>query len=215
MANHVNFNIQFQEINDAAKAKWKELTNRLVKDDYEYWFGDMWLDPNTNALSSEDVRQYSWTTENIGPKWSFIKEFDEDGCQGYSAWSVPEQGLQWILGQLAELDPDMITVLTYEDENPNFTGVQVYDGDELYDSFEDDYSETVMKIIESNPDELMGKWDEDEEAWVDQDAEDFFDEVMWEEINNAQWDLANSCIESIKENRGFGEEYPLPNNIVH
>jgi hypothetical protein len=69
MANHVSWNIHFQEINDAAKKKWLELCGRMEKENYEYWMGDMWLDGN---LTPEDVRQYSWTTENIGPKWCYI-----------------------------------------------------------------------------------------------------------------------------------------------
>jgi len=34
MANHVSFSIQFEEINDAAKAKWKELTDRPEQENY-------------------------------------------------------------------------------------------------------------------------------------------------------------------------------------
>ena len=39
MTNHVNYGVRFEQMNDAAKAKWKELTSRLVEQEYEYWMG--------------------------------------------------------------------------------------------------------------------------------------------------------------------------------
>lgn len=201
MANHVSFNIRFNEMNSAAKSKWQDLTSRLVKENYEYWMGDMWVDGRDGSPSQDDVKQYSWTTENIGPKWCYITDFDEDGCQGYSAWSAPEQGLNWILEQLTKLDPNIITEFTYEDEGPNFAGAYVYDGLELYDGFEDEFEDIIYRAKEQYPDELKDKWDEDTESWSDDESEDFFNEVMWEVIHESQYEHIQDCINYIKEDR--------------
>jgi len=204
MANHVSWNIHFQEINDAAKAKWLELCGRMEKENYEYWMGDMWVYED-GPVSTDDVRQYSWTTENIGPKWCYIQEFDEDSCYGYSAWSWPEQGLNWILEQLSELDPNLITSVSFDDEMPNFFGTYTYDGADLYDGFEDDYEELQERIFQEHP-HLREKWDSDEEEWKDDESEEEFREVMYEVMHNAQDDDIQENIKYIKEGR---EEEPV------
>ena len=94
MANHVSYSVRFEEMNEAAKAKWKELSDRLVKENYEYWMGDLWVYKD-GPVNSEDVREYSWTTEHVGPKWCYIEdhsfESDDVFLQTESAWSPPEQ----------------------------------------------------------------------------------------------------------------------------
>lgn len=184
MANHVNFNIRFAEVNDEAKEVWKKLTGRLVKENYEYWMGDMWVYEDA-GVSKDDVRQYSWTTENLGPKWCYITDFDEDGCQGYSAWFVPEQGLNWILAQMAEVDPKMITEFTYEDEGPNFFGAYVYEGGEMVDGAEWDWDELITLVIKDNS-ELEGKYNEEDQEFIDDESQDLFYEVMWETVHDEQ-----------------------------
>ena len=199
MANHVSWNITFHEINDAAKAKWKELTDRLVKEDYEYWMGDLWVHED-GPVNAEDVRQYSWTTEHLGPKWCYITEFDEDSCYGYSAWSWPEQGLNWILEQLSPLDPNLITSINFDDEGPNFYGTYTYDGADLYDGFEDDYDELMERIFVEYP-HLKEKWDSEEEEWKDDESEEEFREVIYEVMHEAQDDDVSDNIKYIKEGR--------------
>lgn len=204
MANHVNYGVRFEQMNDAAKAKWKELTSRLVEEQYEYWMGDLWVYEG-GPVNSEDVREYSWTTEHVGPKWCYIQDFDEESFHGYSAWSEPSPALEWILSQLAPLDPQMITTITYEDEMPNFAGVYVYEGDECIDGYEDEHDEIMDRIFETHPD-LKEKWDEEIEDWKDEDAQDEWNEILWEEISGHQMALIADTVEMIKndqqENQG-------------
>jgi len=199
MANHVSYSVRFEEINDAAKAKWKELTDRLIKDDYEYWMGDLWVYEG-GPVNSEDVRDYSWTLEHVGPKWCYIQDFDDEGFSGYSAWSAPETGLQWILDQLVEVDPNLITSFYYDDEMPNFYGAYVYEGNECYDGFEDDHDDMMERIWVQHPD-LKEKWNEEEELWEDDDAEEEFREIMYDVIHDTQSEIVSESIEYIKENR--------------
>lgn len=204
MANHVSYSVRFEEMNDAAKAKWKELSDRLVKENYEYWMGDLWVYKD-GPVNAEDVREYSWTTEHVGPKWCYIQDFDEESFHGYSAWSEPTPALEWILSQLAPLDPQMITTITYEDEMPNFAGVYVYEGDECIDGYEDEHDEIMDRIFETHPD-LKEKWDEEIEDWKDEDAQDEWNEILWEEISGHQMALITDTVEMIKndqqENQG-------------
>ena len=199
MANHVNYGVRFEQMNDAAKAKWKELTSRLVEEQYEYWMGDLWVYEG-GPVNSEDVREYSWTTEHVGPKWCYIQDFDEESFHGYSAWSEPTPALEWILSQLAPLDPQMITTITYEDEMPNFAGVYVYEGDECIDGYEDEHDEIMDRIFETHPD-LKEKWDEEIEDWKDEDAQDEWNEILWEEISGHQMALITDTVEMIKNDQ--------------
>lgn len=199
MANHVSYSVRFEEMNDAAKAKWKELSDRLVKENYEYWMGDLWVYKD-GPVNSEDVREYSWTTEHVGPKWCYIQDFDEEGFSGYSAWSAPEPALQWILDQMSELDPNMITSFYYDDEMPNFYGAYVYEGNECYDGFEDDYDDMMERVWVQYP-HLKEKWDADEEDFKDEESEEEFRDVMYEVIHDAQSEEVAQAIQYIKENR--------------
>lgn len=199
MANHVNYGVRFEQMNDAAKAKWKELTTRLVEEQYEYWMGDLWVHEG-GPVNSEDVREYSWTTEHVGPKWCYIQDFDEESFHGYSAWSEPTPALQWILTQLAPLDPEMITSITYEDEMPNFAGVYVYEGDECVDGYEDESDEIMDRIFETHP-HLKEKWDEEIEDWKDEDSQDEWNEILWEEISGHQMALVADTVEMIKNDQ--------------
>lgn len=199
MANHVNYGVRFEQMNDAAKAKWKELTSRLVEQEYEYWMGDLWVYEG-GPVSQDDVREYSWTTEHVGPKWCYIQDFDEESFHGYSAWSEPTPALEWILSQLAPLDPQMITTITYEDEMPNFAGVYVYEGDECIDGYEDESDEIMDRIFETHP-HLKDKWDEDVEDWKDDDAQDEWNEILWEEISGHQMALIADTVEMIKNDQ--------------
>lgn len=208
MANHVSFNVWFREINDEAKARWKEMTENLKSDNYEYWMGDLWVDGKEGSPTEEQVRQYDWTTDVIGTKWAYINDFDEDSFQGYSAWSAPEEGVSKILEELAKLDPNMITSMTYDDEMPNFVGWSVWLGDQLEDGCEDDDEEIREAVFAQNP-EIAEHWDHDNDEWkCDEDgdmldesyeAEDQFRDVMYEVINDMQEEGIDEAIKAIKE----------------
>jgi hypothetical protein len=210
MANHVSFNVWFREINDAAKARWKEMCENLnndQQDGYEYWMGDLWVDGKEGSPTLDEVRQYDWTCDVIGPKWAYINDFDEDSFQGYSAWSAPEEGVTKILEELAKFDPNMITSMTYDDEMPNFVGWSVWLGDQLEDGCEDEYEEIREAVFMANPD-IQEQWDYDADEWkCDEDgdmtdeayeAEDAFRDVMYDQINDMQEEGIEEAIKAIK-----------------
>ena len=210
MANHVTSYIEFLEINDSAKAKLQELGKRLRPRDYgQAWFADLFVEGDT---SYEDVEQYSWTTEHIGPKWCHIEEYDFEAETPYmhtqSAWSPPEGGLVKLLEVLEELDPNMITSIRYEDEMPNFIGWSVYRGSEMEDGCEDDDEEIREGIFYQNP-HLKEHWDEENGEWAtDEDgdmteeayeAEDEYRDIMYEYISNANDEGVEQAVKWIKD----------------
>jgi hypothetical protein len=107
--------------------------------------------------------------------------------------------LEMLLGILVEYDPKIITSISYEDEGPNFFGADIYDGEEMFDGVEYDYEETVELVI--NDSEQLTEESYVDEEWVDQEAEDIFNEEMWEVINNTQASLIGECEEVIRENQ--------------
>jgi hypothetical protein len=199
MANHVYFNINFLEFNEQAKTKFVEMTKRIREDGNDMWFGDLFA---TDDVTYAIAETGAWTCDNVGPKWCYIEEYsasDEDGwtIRGYSAWSPPIEGLQKILKDLG--DPSMISSIAYEDEGPNFIGAYVFQGDEEIESLEYDHSDIVSGVIASCEDLSPDSWDSDECEWKDQDAEDIFQDNMYEYINEVQETFIEDTINWIKE----------------
>ena len=202
MANHVHFYVQFHQINDEARTKLKEMFGRIREDAPHKWFSDIFVEGD---LTYEETEKYEWTTANIGPKWSYFEDYSaEEGdvyFTGESAWSSPQQGLEMLLGILVEYDPKIITSISYEDEGPNFFGADIYDGEELFDGIEYDYEETIDLVINDSEQLTEESYNTETEEWVDDEAEDTFNEEMWEVISNTQASLIGECEEVIKENQ--------------
>ena len=208
MANHVHFAVNFHRINDDAKAKLKEMFGRIREDAPHQWFSDIFVDGE--ELTYEESEKYAWTTENIGPKWSYFEDYDAEGepyFNGEAAWGPPTQGVVKLLEILKEYDPKIIATMTYEDEGPNFVGGDVFYSDYVYESIEYDYDEIVEMVIEESENLTEESYNKEEEEWVDDEAQDTFHEEMWEIINDKTWEFCMSEVEWIKEHpEDFEEE---------
>ena len=200
MANHVHFAVAFHQINDEARIKLKSMFERVREDSPHDWFSDIFVEGD---LTYEETEKYEWTTANIGPKWCYFEDrvTDENDVYftGESAWSAPTEGLQKLLGILVEYDPKIITSICYEDEGPNFFGVEIYDGEEMYDGSEYSYEETIDLVIKDSERLTEESYVDDE--WIDEESEDVFHEEMWETISNVQYSLIGECEEAIKEDQ--------------
>jgi hypothetical protein len=203
MANHVHYSVNFHQINEQARAKLQELFSRVRTDGNYQWFSDIFVDGD--ELTYEQTEQYSWTLENIGPKWCYFEDYSAaEGdvyFNGEAAWSAPEEGLVKLLEILEEYDPNIITSMTYEDEMPNFVGVYVYQGSECYDGFEDEWEELRDRVIAESETLTPESWDEEEDDWADDEARDTFQEEMWEIIGDSQWQIIHECVEQLKEDQ--------------
>lgn len=201
MANYVSWYLHFIEISEEATKKLKEIQSRVRSTDennYRRWLGDLWVDGKEGSPSYEETEKYDWTLDNIGPKWCYIEEMDEDNITGQSAWSPPIEGVEWLLEQLG--DENLVSSLTYEDEMPNFIGARVYKGSELVSEEEWNFDSLIEFIINEYSDKLGGKYNFEEHEWADEESEEFFMEYMYESIANLQNEEIEYGLNWIKEN---------------
>ena len=188
MANHATFRANFEQINKAALAKLKDLYSRFQ--DSNCNFGDMFVDDKEGSPTYEETNSRSWYNENVGAKWCYLEEYDDDYLFGTSAWAAPEAGLQWLADQLGELDPNLLMNVSFEDEGPNFVGWMVFDGTELWDvGFEED--EDVKNIVSRySPDTNL-------------EDEDEYHEALWDSIYDWQRDNFNRVEKEIINSRAL------------
>ena len=215
MANHVYSNIRIVPSNEAGMAKLKEIFQRAKdrpESDGNLWFGYLFVDGKEGSPTAEEVTQYSWTTEHIGPKWCHIEDIDEMDDEimfrTESAWSPPESGLSKLLEEIEAVDSEVYASISYDDEMPNFVGWSVYKGSELEDGSEWDDHEIREEVFFLHP-HLKEHWDEDNDEWqCDEDgdmteeaeaAEDEFRDIMYEVINDFQDNGIDEAIKYLTE----------------
>jgi hypothetical protein len=188
MANHVNTWVKFERLNDAGKAKLQELYSRVRTNDDRPWFGDMWgLDPTVSDT-------YAWNCDNVGPKWCYFEDREEDCFQTTSAWSYPEQGISWLIEQLAEVDPNVLAYVTYEDEMPNFFGCWFFDANGIYDGYEWDSEEIEQLMRQEHPALLeLDEEEQSDEYW------DLWSDNIWELVAEKQYEVYQSIIMELNE----------------
>ena len=204
MANYVNFTVNFDQINEAATAKLKELYARIRNEESSHaWFSDMFVEGD---LTYEDTGKYEWTTANIGPKWCYLEEFDETFMNGTSAWCYPEEGITKLLEILEEADPDIITSVTYEDENPNFVGCSIFEGSVQIDGLEYDYEEIIEVVIGASEILNEDSWNSDDGEWVDDEAEDVFQEELWETLHISMMEVITPTVEGTIHEQAMRKE---------
>lgn len=195
MANHVRTNVYFERINDAAKAKLQELYSRIRPDtDYE-WFADLMVDGAEGSPTHEEAELRGWNIDNVGAKWCYFEDRDDEQFTTESAWSWPQEGVEWLIVQLAEVDPELITVVRYEDEMPNFYGAYVYKGNELIDGCEDTWEELV-EMLNDGVEGLAEHWDEEEEYW-NEEGRDLMYDHLYDYVNDRQDTIIADALDSI------------------
>lgn len=201
MANYVSWRLHFIKISEEATKKLKEIQSRvrpIDENNYHRWFGDLWVDGKEGSPSYEETEKYDWTLDNIGPKWCYIEEMEEDVISGQSAWSPPIEGIEWLLEQLG--DENLVSSFTYEDEMPNFIGARVYKGSELVSEEEWNYESLIEFTISEYYADLGGKYNFEENEWLDDESEEFFMDYMYESIAILQDEEIQYGLNWIKEN---------------
>ena len=187
MANHVNTHVRFEKLNDAGKAKLQELYSRIRADNNYEWFSDMW------GLDQLISNQYEWNLENVGPKWCHFEDRCEDYFATTSAWTYPQAGIEWLIDQLAEVDPDVLAYVTYEDEMPNFFGCWFFDKNGIVDGCEWEDEEITEMMKEAHPSLL--ELDEEEQSEV---YWGIWSDNIWDLVNDKQYEVYKSIKESLE-----------------
>ena len=184
MANHVNTHVRFEKINEAGLAKLQELYSRIrSKNNYE-WFSDLW------GIDKSLSDQYDWNVDHVGTKWCHFEDRGEDYFNVISAWTYPEQGLIWLIEQIAAVDPDVLAYVTYEDEVPNFFGCWFINKEGLYDGYEWDEEEVHQAIKEAIPE--LNEETDSEKYW------EIWGENIWDVVSEKQYDVYKTIKRSLE-----------------
>lgn len=187
MANHVSSVLNFKTISEAGTARLKEiidLMNSRDNDSYESHLGYAFVE-------DLDTIDRNWMCENVGAKWAYMNDHDDDSIYMYSAWSPVVEFVEWVVSEVTKVDEEAVAVYTYEDEMPNFIGVQVYNKDGLYDAEELD-SEEILENLFEIVDELKEEYSEDE-GFTDK-GYDLLHDVQWEFVTDWQYTRAQEMM---------------------
>lgn len=183
MANVVNSVLQFTTISE----KGREVVNEIVEairsgetNDLGFAFSIDMNEINSNFMC-----------EKVGAKWAFLTDCGDDMLCFESAWSPVEPFVDYVMQQVAEVDESVIAKYTYEDEMPNFVGVQIWNHLGICDEEELDHDDIMEAIFQSNP-ELTEEFDE-EEGFTDKGYE-ILDESVWTFIHEWQEKLSQEMM---------------------
>lgn len=191
MPNYCHSNVRFERLNDAAKEKFRMLASRVKTEN----FSEMMQD---GTIDEDEMFTRMWQHEHVGPKWTSIEDIDVDmfSISMNSAWSSPDDGVNWLVSELAQVDPNLITIYTYQEEQPDFAGFYVYLGEELYDGYEDDYDD--IKYLLENKVEGLSEMKDDDGDYTEEGWELFHDNV-YEVIDEYGYGFIETIIEQIYE----------------
>ena len=176
MPNYVSSYIKFENMNQQASEKYNLLRQRLSKDNY---FSDLM---NDGSIPSDEIYTRAWQYEYVGPKWTTIEDIHECGMTLTSAWSAPTIGVEWLINELSQIQDDLITVYTYEEECPDFYGIYIYKGNVIYDGYERDSEDIEYEVEDKIP--VLATMREDD-SYTDEGME-LFSEHVWDVINAEQ-----------------------------
>ena len=177
MANHVSTHINFI-MNEAAQAKLKELGEK-ANEGQQYNDG-----PFSAMLTDTQIEDLGDAIDLMGAKWCYLEHCDEDSLSLVSAWSYPQDGIARLVDILLPFDSDLQMHVYYEDEMPNFFGAQKWIRDDIVDEEEWDWDELIAYTIETYPELKDGLNDDGE--WKTEEQRDFFQECMYDAMNDMQ-----------------------------
>lgn len=191
MPNHVTTTVRFEGLNEAAILRLNELYANVRGDQDYKWFSDMFVSKETPY---EMLETRSWNVDNTGAKWNYFDDMDNDQFQITSAWDSPSEGIKKVIDELYDVCNNFLTISTYEDEFPNFIGIQIWKGNKLIED-EMIHWENIIERAQDKFPELDGQWDEEEGNWKTEEAEDFWQDIQWEFI----YDLLDDVEQETRE----------------
>ena len=179
MANHVTTTVRFEGLNEAAVLRLNELYANVRTDGDYKWFADMFV---SKDLPYEELELRGYNIDHMGAKWNYFDDMDNDQFQITSAWDSPSEGIQKVIDELADVCSNFLTISTYEDEFPNFIGIQIWKGKKLIEDEMIHWDRIIEIAQEKFPEELGGQWVEDDGDWKTEEANEFWQDVQWEMI---------------------------------
>ena len=186
MANHVNTSVNFNRISEAGQKRFEELCQRLDGWDTEGAYSFNMHEIFGLEESEDGPGTHNWNIENIGAKWCYMEDCDDAGFRTESAWSVPWDGINYILTEIHKVDPTLFTTIVYEDEMPNFVGWATWHDESWDESREWLWEEMEKEMLDMHSD-LREQYNEEDEDYTDEGREllwdytrEFIEDVVWE-----------------------------------
>jgi hypothetical protein len=190
MPNIVNTNVSLAHASEISRKKFQKLCERLEgwgqEGVYQWSASDIFgVETFTNEEGKEDgPGYYSWNIENMGSKWCYFEEVDEDYFRLESAWSTPTELIAWISKEInAPLE------YTSEDEFPNWVSCGIAKDGEIQDFVDWEWEEIIEMILDKFP-EVKEGYDLEENDFYDtqqgEDAREKMYDVLWEEVYELQ-----------------------------
>ena len=188
MANHVYFNIHFNQVDEDKVFKYQDRTIQSGNGEDSYKIKELveaydqpFMSKVEKTLDEDGWLEdsYDWHIDNIGAKWVTLDYGDETTLSGYSAWAPPIQ----MLGHFSKFI-GQTTRMTYQDEFRNFIGVAWGDteGDSSYEELADD--DVIQLYLDKvGIEELPKAHDWDDEVEVDGTthiASELMDDLVYE-----------------------------------
>lgn len=142
-------------------------------------------------MSGNDGVMNSWSIENLGSKWTYFS--DNWGGGEFvieSAWHAPKEFYIHLYKMMAEIDPEVVVEVKYEDESYNPVGAFLIKKDE----------EGNAMWAQNEDDEL-----EDPTTEMDWDDEEFEEAQLdfMDEVSSSQDRMLELCHEQIDGNDGY------------
>jgi hypothetical protein len=187
MANHVQGYLSIRKISEKGQKVWDKIVADL-QTHKDGPFGEVHL----GHFIFEDFDNdwdFNRMCDEIGAKWAYATDMDEQGMAMYSAWAPCLEFTEIVAKMIGEVDKSVEIVLTYEDEMPNYAGVATYtkDGLDTDNCLEHD---EMLGILKEKEPRLVELWDEDAEEWTDEEeAWDLIQDIQWDTI--AEWQADN------------------------
>ncbi len=193
MANDVNCRIRIFG-NATVMATVKEIQERfLAREKTKKIFKDTTAVGVILFGNSETSDENSY--DQIGVKWVYANDLESDGELGFvSAWS-PVIGLQdHIQSHLAKIDPQVVMVMNYDDEGPEFFGARLtlMNNGELV-AFEDEIDTSGYAF--ASEDEV----EEEQHRLDEENSDNSIEVVSWSELADYKTQCENRVIENARE----------------
>lgn len=192
MANIVTTLLDFHNLNDDAKAWLNAFKVEMGDNLFEFR-------AKYENVPLDEAEEWDWRINCIGAKWAYFVDFTDEHIQIESAWETTEAFTEWFLGELHSIDHEAIVSVSYEDEMPNFYGVNVYTADGHWDGFHSE-SEDLRDELNAEFPELKEQFITEDEDYTE-DGWELYQELVWEHIANEQATLISHSIDDIQEAR--------------
>lgn len=206
MANNVTTRLVLESGNEEAQAFFQAIVNKASeihedKKARKEAGEDVRVEVNLYELNDDTMALYNdkdWGNliDKIGSKWAYLEDWYDEQITIVSAWGIPEDYILRVARELGEIDETAVLSAMYDDEMPNFVGVNVYAEGDTYDSFQldsDEYSDYDLELW----------WDEDEHDG-EEEPDDF--EPTWDELWTLLENEKDDMIEGFNTYRKEREE---------